>query len=334
MRLFRRAMTDAERIRRPGGDLRPDQPSHPIRDEMQVALLDGPEDLEVVGESFHQPNLWHLVGARPGKVRVRRGIQAVLMPETSNPHDPNAVSVWIDGLQVGHLTRENARLYRPGLLALQEAHGIPIALPGVIAGGGIREDGPGMLGVFLSHNPRDFGLARTPFPTPPNSRMRTGLSDALVTDAADDSYDLHWLDGLPSDHACAISYLRRLLARETDIIDRHFMYASLEASLYRCRDAFDSALDEYDEACRQHDAEMDSIRQACMTKWGNVPVLETYQQMAIRQQKVHDYKQALWWAERGLSIYGSDCSRPEAVNDLRERAAKYRAKLAKPVPQR
>jgi hypothetical protein len=43
--------------------------------------------------------------------------------------------------------------------------------------------------------------------------------------------------------------------------------------------------------------------------------------------KAHDYRQALWWAERGLSIYGSDCARPEYVEDLRKRAARYRAKL-------
>ena len=44
--------------------------------------------------------------------------------------------------------------------------------------------------------------------------------------------------------------LRKLLAAEADVLDRHFMYAHLESALYRCRDAFTSALDEYDEACR------------------------------------------------------------------------------------
>src|SRR5215469_11075559 len=91
---------------------------------------------------------------------------------------------------------------------------------------------------------------------------------------------------------------------------------------------FASALGEYDQACCQHDAEMDGIRQACLAKWGKVPLLETYRQMTIRQQKAHNYRQALWWAERGIAIYGNDCARPDAVEDLRTRAAKYRAKLA------
>lgn len=158
--------------------------------------------------------------------------------------------------------------------------------------------------------------------------MRTGLSDAAATDAADDSYDLAWMHDLPSDDIRAIPYLRNLLGQDKDILSRHFMYTRLEAILYRCRDVFASALDEYDQACRQHDAELDGIRQACLAKWGKVPLLETYRQMAIRQQKAHNYSEALWWAERGIALYGNDCARPEAVEDLRGRAARYQARFA------
>ncbi len=297
-----------------------------MQNGMQVALLEGSESLEVVGESHYQDNLWCLAGARPGEDHVRVDICAVLVAEDDNTYDRDAVAIWIDGLKTGYLSRENARRYRPGLLAQQRTQGMPIALAGVITGGGMRSDGPGMLGVFLNHDPEDFGLRRPPMPPPPQSRMRTALSDALATDAADDAYDLTWMGGLPNDDIRAIPYLRQLLAGEQDILDRHFMFAQLEAILYRCRNAFASALAEYDQACRQHDAEMDAIRQACVAKWGRVPLLETYRQMAIRQQKAHDYGKALWWAERGLSVYGSDCARPEAVEDLRGRAAKYRAK--------
>jgi hypothetical protein len=69
-----------------------------------------------------------------------------------------------------------------------------------------------------------------------------------------------------------------------------------------------------------HDAEMSQIRPACMAQWGKVPALDLYRQMAIRQQKLHDYAQALWWAERGQAVYADDAARPEAVADLRQRA--------------
>jgi len=38
-----------------------------------------------------------------------------------------------------------------------------------------------------------------------------------------------------------------------------------------------------------------------------------------------------WWAERGLELYSDHAARPEAAEDLRQRAAKYRARLSGPV---
>jgi hypothetical protein len=49
--------------------------------------------------------------------------------------------------------------------------------------------------------------------------------------------------------------------------------------------------------------------------------------MTIRQQKAKDFEQALWWAERGIAIYGTDCARLEAVADLQKRADSFRGKL-------
>jgi hypothetical protein len=86
-----------------------------MQDGVQAALLAGYEDLEVVGESHYQDNLRRLTGYPPPDQRVRQEIHAVLVAEDDNPHDPDAAAVWIDGLQAGHLSREDARRYRPGL---------------------------------------------------------------------------------------------------------------------------------------------------------------------------------------------------------------------------
>ncbi|GAA0803103.1 HIRAN domain-containing protein [Spirilliplanes yamanashiensis] len=320
-RLLNRRRTDASPA---PADQEPRSPNTTL----DVVLYDGSHDLEVVGESYYQEALWRAVGGRRTE-RVRHDIQAVLVAETDNPHDDNAISVWIDGMQVGHLSREDAAAYRTGLLALQAREGRSIALRGVIVGGGVRNDGPGFLGVWMSHDPADFGLA--PVVPPPvasmRGAMRTGLTEALLTDAQDDSYDLSWLQRLPADPVPAIGSLRRLLKDDPNPIDRHFMFCELEDRLYRSRDAFSSALQDYDDTCIQHDAEMDGIRDALLTKFGKVPILDTYRQMAIRQQKAKEWAKALWWTERGLSLYGSDCARPEAVDDLNRRAAAYRAKL-------
>jgi hypothetical protein len=333
---FLRRLLGGEQPPDRGSASSPEQRPAWMRDGMEVQLYEGREDLEVVGEASYQDNLWRVIGGRSSPDdRVRVEVYAVLVAETDNPYDANAVSVWVQGLKVGYLTRDDARRYRPGLLALQQQHGKPIALAGAIVGGGMRADGPGRLGVFLDHNPADFGVRPMSPPPPSGSRMWSGLSDALATDKADDSYDLSWMGDLPADDLRAIKLLRQLLEREADAIDRHFMYAHLQVLLYRSRDVFASALDEYDQACRQHDAEMDGIRAAFVAKWGHVPVLETYKQMAIRQQKVKNFEQALWWAERGIAVYGTDCARSEVVEDLQKRADSYRAKLnPQPRPSR
>jgi hypothetical protein len=133
-----------------GGEQPPDRPltsswdQRPswMYDGMEVQLCEGRVDLEVVGEASYQDNLWQVVGGRSAAAdRVRMEVYAVLVAEADNPYDPNAVSVWVQGLKAGYLSRDYARRYRPGLLALQTKYGKPIALAGAIVGGGIRADG-------------------------------------------------------------------------------------------------------------------------------------------------------------------------------------------------
>jgi hypothetical protein len=305
-------------------------------------LHQGGEDLEIVGEASYQDALWTICRGAEGD-RIRHSVVAVLVPEPENPHDPNAIAVQIDGHLVGYFPRDTAATYCSGLLALMGRCGGHVALEGVIVGGGYYDDGPGRLGVWLEHDPRDFGLeatrsSRSPGPpgrpSAPGGTMRTGFTEAWLTDIEDDSYDLSWFNELPDGDRPAIALLLELLEHDPDPIDRHFQYAELEARLYRCRDLYESALDEFDTACRAHDAEMETICGAFRAKWGKVPVLETYRQMAIRLQKQKDWKACVWWAERGLDLYGNAAAREDAVEDLLKRRNRALAKVesaAKPV---
>jgi hypothetical protein len=297
---------------------------------MQVTLISGRDDLEVVGESYYQDNLWDLVGGRTGG-RVRKDVYVLLVAEQDNPYDPNAVSVWAHGLKVGHLSRDDAVLLRPGLLVLQQKHRQAIALAGVIVGGGENEGRAGLLGVFLNFDAADFGVSEQSTAMPAreefSNRIRTGLSNAVASDEADDSYDLAWLQRLSDDPIKRIPQLRRLVASETDPISRHYAFALFEDTLYKCRLAFTDALEEYDRVCRQHDSEMTIIQPTLVAKFGVVPLLDTYRQAAIRYQKAKDMREALWWAERGIALYGDIPAKPEMLFDLNKRAAAYRAKL-------
>ncbi len=299
---------------------------------ISVRFFGRDEDLEIVGEASYQNALWSICGGSPGD-RVRYRVVAVLVPEPDNPFDSNAIAVHIDGHCVGYFDRNTAVEYGQGLRRLMERCGAYVALSGVIVGGGYYDDGPGRLGVWLDHDPADFGLMASP-PNRPRSTsgtMRTGFSEAWLTDLDDDSYDLSWFNELPDSDLQAIAMLRSLLTSDPDPIDRHFQFAELESRLYRCRDLYESALDEFDAACEQHDAEMATICQAFMAKWGKIPLLETYRQMAIRQQKRKDWRASLWWAERGFSLYGNDAAREDAVEDLLKRRNRAMAKLEAPA---
>jgi hypothetical protein len=242
----------------------------PVR-SVEATLYTGDETLEVVGESHYQEALWTLVGGRSTE-RVRFETYAVLLPNPDNREDANAIEVRIDGEIVGYLSRADAAEYRRGLLQLMRTSSNHlVALHALIVGGGQRSDGLGYLGVFLDHDPTDFGLAAH---HASNGSVRTGLSDAIATDLADDSYDLSWYAQLPDDDSAATLRLRSLLNGADDAIDRHYMLCELEQRLYRCRNTVASALDEFDAVCHQHDEEMDFIRPALLTKFGVVPVIE------------------------------------------------------------
>jgi len=280
---FRALLPGAGVSQRPSGPL-PDGSNGSTDPQPQPYLLAGDSDLPVVGESHYQANLRRVT--RDVDERARIEVCAVLVPEADNYYDPNAVSVWIEGHQVGHLSRDDAARYRPGLLRLQVEHGRSIALRGVVVGDEI-------LGVFLRHDPAAFGIETAPMPRIHAGELRTGLSNAIATDAVDSSYDLSWLGSLPLDTTQAIARLRQMLAEEEDPIDRHFMFNELEAALYGSRNAVPTALTEFDDACRAHDSEMEALRAAFLAKWGQIPWIQTYRQMCIRQQKAGEYAQGL-----------------------------------------
>lgn len=282
----------------------------PGRERVRVQILEGNETLEVVGESHYLTELWSIVGQHRRGGPVRFPTIALLVPEPENPYDKNAIKVVIDGLQVGHLSRTDAPRYRPGILKLMDdAGGALVGLRAEIVGRG--DDDRDLLGVFLEHDPADFGfrVARV---------FGTGKGEV----------ELSWDGALNGETLHDISTVRRLLEGATDAIDRHFMWVTLERLLYAARDTFASAIPEYDAACEQHHDEMLRIRPALLHEFGGIPLLELYKQEAIRWKKAHDWEKTQLWAQRGLEIYAADALRPEDVTDLQRRLESANAKLA------
>lgn len=76
--------------------------------------------LSVVGESHYQSALLSITNSAPGQ-EVAFDCIAELVPEPTNPHDPHAVMVRIEGKHVGYLSRQNARKFGPRLKKMLDA---------------------------------------------------------------------------------------------------------------------------------------------------------------------------------------------------------------------
>lgn len=267
-----------------------------------------------------------MAGVPRGRVRVEQ--HAILVPESGNPYDENAVGVWIGGLLIGCLSRDDASALRPGIVRLVQETGRAVALDAVIVGGGARGDGEeGLLGVWLTHDPEDFGSPSSVPAAAVSAGFRTGLSEAIGRDEADDSYDLRWLDSLPEHVSERLPVLRELMLTEREPVGRHYLVRALEADLYVSRTDRPDALEEYDHVTTVHDGEMATIRPALLATFQRLPLLETYRQATIRHSKAGHFDRALWWAKRGIEVYGVDAHDQAWVADLDKRVAVLEAKI-------
>jgi len=75
---------------------------------------DGSYSVEVVGESFYRAHFQRICGDKAG-TEAELFADAELVLEDDNPHDKKAVSIHVNGLKVGHLSRDMARNVRKAL---------------------------------------------------------------------------------------------------------------------------------------------------------------------------------------------------------------------------
>lgn len=117
--------------------------------EIPIMAGTGKFHVDVAGESFYEESFAALCGERTIE-GIRIDVRAQLTLEDDNPHDKHAVRVTIEGHQVGHLSRADARAFRRlvryGRLSEHEV----FECSGLICGGWDRGDGDrGNFGVRL-----------------------------------------------------------------------------------------------------------------------------------------------------------------------------------------
>lgn len=152
-----RSVRGGKRRRKPparSGASRAAPPREEVR-SVQTLWLPGSAQIPVAGESYH------LEAIREWEASVRSGQppEAVLIPEPTNPHDPNAVAVHTAGGVVGYLPRHIATVLQPVLAGFSASHdGLPVACPARI------DPGPQIVLMIdlaeLGVDPAAFGHSR------------------------------------------------------------------------------------------------------------------------------------------------------------------------------
>lgn len=123
------------------------QPRDPATDPRP---WDGRTSVKVAGESYRQAELTQITGRRGTEAIKLDGVELELLCESDNPHDPRAVKVMARGMQVGYLSKGNARTYCRRI----EREGGRVKVDGFI---GCTEGGP--IGVRV-HIPDDHPIAK------------------------------------------------------------------------------------------------------------------------------------------------------------------------------
>ena len=116
----------------------------------------GDYELEVVGESYYQNSFEEICGPRTDE-SVDLIVDAHLVPEPKNPHDPFAVRIDVQGKKVGYLPRETAKDYTILLKALKIPITTTLLVSGNIRGGWVRKGRKGNYGIWLDFPVDEYG---------------------------------------------------------------------------------------------------------------------------------------------------------------------------------
>lgn len=179
--------------------------------EVDAVLFDGDFELNVVGESHYQEALEKAAGGRSAQ-GARLEITALLIPEPDNPHDGNAVAVWIEGGQVGHLSRHDAQILQAKIIDINQTRQRAVACRGLILGGWDGGGGDrGHFGVKIFIDPADFDVDADDLDGRWHTRPGSGSHTGATRSARRDPAGPGMVDGIHyTDHVERVKGLRRI----------------------------------------------------------------------------------------------------------------------------
>jgi hypothetical protein len=114
---------------------------------LQVPAINIGAQVDIVGESFYQDAIEDLAVGRTAFGTRRRLLNAVLIREPDNRHDPNAVRIEAIGVTIGHLSQQDAPRFHDIIGRLARA-GAAATCRAILTGGWDRGSGDrGFIGV-------------------------------------------------------------------------------------------------------------------------------------------------------------------------------------------
>lgn len=174
--------------------------------------------VNVVGESYYQDALTKVTGGRRSH-GVDMNCVAMLIPEPTNEYDRDAVAVTINGLKVGHLSREEARFYRPLVDQTIKAVGLATVEARICGGWDHGASDRGSFGVELYFSDRAPAQDQDhqyedPLPEPGANEIRLRGSATLSV-----SNEEHYQDALltATDGADLSTYTHAVLVDLVDV---------------------------------------------------------------------------------------------------------------------
>ncbi|WP_441292593.1 DUF4041 domain-containing protein [Sorangium sp. KYC3313] len=151
-----------------------------IVDAQRAVWIAGPKCLrhEVVGEVYNPDQMRRVVSAVHGRTEAL--IQAWLLPDPQNPHDPNAIIVWVLGGKVGYLARELAFQWKPIFASLYGRYGAHVACQAQLDPPSHSNQGSFGVVVWLPALPLPQPTPSQRVPSPPFTAAGAGQSLPLA----------------------------------------------------------------------------------------------------------------------------------------------------------
>ena len=116
--------------------------------ELVPGKLNGGNEVRVVGESNYHAAIEKACGG-PSRDGVDWECEATLVPEPTNPYDPEAVMVQMEGETVGYLAKAAARAYQPVAQKLAREGNVGVVAAAIRGGWNRSATDKGDYGVTL-----------------------------------------------------------------------------------------------------------------------------------------------------------------------------------------